>query len=127
MNYGRLVRQVVLGGIFAALLLAPSLKLPGGAKLGLGGPAAAQARFAIDSFYDELAPYGEWVRHPRHGYVWLPINVSENWRPYTIGHWVYTNEYGWDWDSYEPFPWAVYHYGCWGYPPAYGLYWVPGE
>jgi hypothetical protein len=101
-------------------------RLPGGA-LNLGGPAAAQEAIDVDYFYDQLDPYGEWVWHPRYGYVWLPGNVRESWRPYTVGHWVYTDEYGWYWDSYEPFAWAVYHYGRWGYDPDYGWFWVPGD
>ena len=40
---------------------------------------------------------------------------------------LYTEEYGWYWDSYEPFAWAVYHYGRWGFDPAYNWYWVPGD
>ena len=53
--------------------------------------------------------------------------VSDNWRPYTVGRWTSTDEYGWYWDSYEPFAWAVYHYGRWGYDPDYGWFWVPGD
>ncbi len=65
--------------------------------------------------------------HPRFGYVWLPEDVSPDWRPYTVGHWVSTEEYGWYWESNEPFAWAVYHYGRWGYDPDYGWFWVPGD
>jgi hypothetical protein len=101
--------------------------LPGAAKLGFSGSAAAQVYVDIDYFYDELDPYGEWVWHPRYGYVWLPGAVREDWRPYTMGHWIYTDQYGWYWDSYEPFAWAVYHYGRWGYDPGYGWFWVPGD
>jgi hypothetical protein len=82
---------------------------------------------AIETFYDELSPYGDWVYNQRHGYVWLPGRVSEGWRPYTVGRWINTAEYGWYWDSYEPYAWAVYHYGRWGYDPGYGWYWVPGD
>jgi hypothetical protein len=113
----------------AAVTLVAALsvpQLPGGA-LNLGGPAAAQEGVDVDYFYDQLDPYGQWVWHPRYGYVWLPGNVRESWRPYTVGHWVYTDEYGWYWDSYEPFAWAVYHYGRWGYDPDYGWFWVPGD
>jgi hypothetical protein len=108
----------------AAALSVP--RLPGGVT-NLGGPAAAQQSIDVDYFYDALDPYGEWVWHPRFGYVWLPGNVRDDWRPYTVGHWVYTDEYGWYWDSYEPFAWAVYHYGRWGYDPDYGWFWVPGD
>ncbi|ODR97432.1 hypothetical protein AUC69_12550 [Methyloceanibacter superfactus] len=109
------------------MAFAVAMSLPGTAKVGLGGPAMAQAGFAIEEFYDELAPYGEWVAHPSYGYVWLPRTVAPDWRPYTVGQWVSTDEYGWYWDSYEPFAWAVYHYGRWGFEPTYGWYWVPGD
>ena len=111
----------------AALLATPGLPVPGADRLGLGGSALAQENIDIDTFYDELEPYGQWVWHPRFGYVWLPEDVSPDWRPYTVGHWVSTEEYGWYWESNEPFAWAVYHYGRWGYDPDYGWFWVPGD
>ena len=94
-----------------------------------GGPAApyAAAEFEIEEFYDALAPFGDWVADERFGYVWYPNAVQQGWRPYTVGNWVYTEEYGWYWDSPEPFAWAVYHYGRWGYDEEYGWYWVPGD
>ena len=127
MRHGHTMRRTLMGGLLALLAFAACVSLPGAAKTGLGGPAMAQDGFAIDQFYDELAPYGEWVYHPRHSYVWLPRSVPEGWRPYTIGQWVSTEEYGWYWDSSEPFAWAVYHYGRWGYDQGYGWYWVPGD
>jgi hypothetical protein len=116
-----------MASLFALLAFAAGISLPGTAKLGLGGLAMAQGGYAIDQFYDELAPYGEWVYHPRYNYVWLPRAVDQGWRPYSVGQWLSTNEYGWYWDSYEPFAWAVYHYGRWGYEYDYGWYWVPGD
>jgi Family of unknown function (DUF6600) len=120
--------KTILGALgVAALLAAPGVPVPGADRLGLGGTALAQETIDIDSFYDELSPYGQWVWHPRFGYVWLPEDVSPNWRPYTVGHWVSTEEYGWYWESPEPYGWAVYHYGRWGYDPDYGWFWVPGD
>ncbi len=127
MTQERTVKRVLRAGLFALIAFAAAVSLPGTAKLGLGGPAMAQDGFAIDQFYDELAPYGEWIAHPRYGYVWLPRTVAPDWRPYTVGKWVSTDEYGWYWDSYEPFAWAVYHYGRWGFDAGYGWYWVPGD
>ena len=127
MRRGWALRRALMAGLLALLAFAPGLTLPGTAKLGLGGPAMAQDAFDIDQFYDALAPYGEWVQHPAYGYVWLPLAVQENWRPYTVGRWIDTDEYGWYWDSPEPFAWAVYHYGRWGFDPQYGWYWVPGD
>ena len=121
------LRSILAALVWAALLAAPGLPLPAADRLGVGGSAAAQESIDIDTFYDELAPYGQWVWHPRFGYVWLPETVSDNWRPYTVGRWTSTDEYGWYWDLYEPFAWAVYHYGRWGYDPDYGWFWVPGD
>jgi uncharacterized membrane protein YgcG len=101
--------------------------LPGAGQVGFTGSAAAHEIVDVDYFYDELDPYGEWVWHPQYEYVWLPGNVREGWRPYTVGEWVYTEDQGWFWDSEEPFAWAVYHYGRWGYDPDYGWFWVPGD
>jgi len=79
----------------------------------------------VGFFYNELSPYGEWVRHPYYGWVWFPRNVLPNWRPYSIGRWV-ESDYGWTWISDEPFGWATYHYGRWAWDPQIGWLWVPG-
>jgi len=79
----------------------------------------------VGFFYDELSPYGEWVRHPRYGWVWFPRHVPAGWRPYSLGRWV-DSDYGWTWDSYEPFGWATYHYGRWAWDRQVGWLWVPG-
>jgi hypothetical protein len=76
-------------------------------------------------FYRELAPYGQWLRHPYYGWVWFPSAVGYDWRPYTVGRWVNTN-YGWTWVSYEPFGWATYHYGRWAFDRQIGWIWIPG-
>lgn len=76
-------------------------------------------------FYDQLAPYGQWVNYGNYGYVWIPSAVP-NFTPYSSeGHWVYTT-YGWTWVSDYPWGWAVFHYGRWSYDNAYGWFWVPG-
>jgi hypothetical protein len=78
-----------------------------------------------EPFYDDLAEYGEWVYVSGPGWVWSPYNTPTGWRPYQLGHWVYT-DYGWTWASDESFGWAVYHYGRWCNDPEYGWVWVPG-
>lgn len=93
----------------------------------IGSTAHAQARISVGIFFDRLQPHGRWVHHRSHGYVFVPAGVGRNWRPYTVGHWVYTNDYGWYWVSEEPFGWATYHYGRWGYSRTLGWYWVPGN
>ena len=76
-------------------------------------------------FYVQLAQQGEWIEIDRDVFVWRPMNVSYSWRPYSSGKWIYS-EYGWYWDSYEPFGWATYHYGRWYYDDYYGWVWMPG-
>jgi hypothetical protein len=75
-------------------------------------------------FYDELAPYGLWVSHGPYGYVWIPRYVGYSWRPYTQGHWVWT-DYGWTWVSVERWGWIAFHYGRWGWDRRLGWFWVP--
>jgi len=89
---------------------------------------AAQAATDVDLsfFYDRLAPYGDWVEHPRYSWVWCPRDVSVEWRPYTDGHWVYTDEFGWLWESDQPWGWACFHYGRWDWDDQLGWFWVPG-
>jgi hypothetical protein len=79
----------------------------------------------VGFFYNELSPYGEWVRHPQYGWVWFPRHVNAGWRPYSLGRWV-ESDYGWTWVSDEPFGWATYHYGRWAWDPEVGWLWVPG-
>ena len=79
----------------------------------------------VSYFYEALEDGGVWMNHPRYGDVWQPY-VDENWRPYTLGRWAYSDDYGWTWISDEPFGWAVYHYGRWSRDGDYGWLWVPG-
>src|ERR1043166_1340907 len=88
--------------------------------------ASAATEVDINLFFTSLSPYGSWVPSPDYNYVWVPTQVDANWSPYTNGHWVYTDRYGWYFVSDEPFAWVVYHYGRWGYDPLVGWYWVPG-
>jgi hypothetical protein len=98
----------------------------------LGSPASAQfysqqhsrAQVDVGTFYDGLAPYGDWIEMPNYGWSWAP-RVERGWRPYTRGQWVMTDD-GWFWDSDEKFGWAAYHYGRWVNDPYYGWVWVPG-
>ena len=76
------------------------------------------------NFNQMMGQYGRWVRVSPFGRVWRPY-ASHGWRPYTYGHWIYT-EYGPYWEGYEPWAWAAYHYGSWIFDPRYGWAWVPG-
>lgn len=92
-------------------------------------PNEAQAENAVgvsfQVFYDELMPYGDWVKDGRHGYVWLPA-VYEDFHPYgTNGHWVNTS-YGNTWVSDYDWGWATFHYGRWYFDDNYQSWaWVP--
>lgn len=86
---------------------------------------ARHAEVNFGFFYSSLNPYGEWIQIDYDLVVWKPYRVTHNWTPYSVGHWEYTN-YGWYWESYEPFGWATYHYGRWYYDNYYGWVWVPG-
>ena len=95
--------------------------------LGAAIPSAqAQQPVPLDFFYDNLAPYGSWQEVGDYGYCWQPYDVDPGWQPYSNGRWVYT-DVGWTWDSYEPFGWAVYHYGRWANLNGIGWIWVPGN
>jgi len=91
-------------------------------------PVAAQTGVAVsfEYFHDQLAPYGRWYDHPRWGPVWHPIQVERDFRPYYRGHWVYTVEFGWTWESNYLWSDIVFHYGRWLYDPYDGWFWVPG-
>ena len=84
----------------------------------------AQGSVSLQVFYDELQPYGTWMDHGQHGYVWIP-RVEPGFTPYaTSGHWIYT-EYGNTWVSDYEWGWAPFHYGRWAYDDFYGWIWVP--
>jgi hypothetical protein len=128
---GRLKSMATKGLLTVACAAVAFAGLPGfsggGAGLSVPPTASAQEARSVESFYDELSPYGDWVEHPGNGYVFIPTGVSPDWRPYTVGQWIWTDEYGWYWESEEPFGWATFHYGRWGYDDDYGWYWVPGD
>ena len=77
-------------------------------------------------FEQPLSPYGRWVTVANYGRAWVPANVAQGWRPYTLGHWVWT-DCGWAWVSDEAFGWATYHYGRWMLTAQFGWVWVPGS
>ena len=95
--------------------------------LGPGFTGAAQAASEdVAMFYDDLSQLGQWVEYENYGPVWRPTGVPEDWRPYTNGRWVPTND-GNVFESEEPWGWATYHYGNWMPTEASGWVWVPGR
>ena len=68
---------------------------------------------SMQTFYDELTPYGTWIQDPQYGYVWRPDVDQNEFRPYyTNGRWAMT-EYGNTWVSNYDWGWAPFHYGRW--------------
>jgi hypothetical protein len=93
-------------------------------------PAAAQVEPISVEFRSALEPYGSFQNVQRWGEVWVPNNVPRDWRPYTVGHWVYSDDYGWYWASDQseaPWGWIVFHYGRWVFIDDLGWVWVPGR
>ncbi|MFN4140857.1 DUF6600 domain-containing protein [Aestuariivirga sp.] len=118
------IRHILAGTAIASLALVGGSIAPPGLSFVPQAEAAVSISFSV--FYDELSAHGSWVNY-NDAYVFIPANVGSDWRPYTLGHWVYTDRYGWTWVSDEAFGWATYHYGRWGYAEDIGWYWVPGK
>jgi probable HAF family extracellular repeat protein len=95
-------------------------------RLAQGQPVSESDEGDYDVFYNKLSSdEGSWVEAGDYGYCFRP-RVSEDWRPYRDGHWVWTDR-GWYWDSNERFAWATYHYGRWVDIGGTGWCWVPGD
>jgi hypothetical protein len=78
-------------------------------------------------FRQYLEPHGSWIEVEQYGVCWQPHNIAPDWKPYTLGHWDYTDDSGWLWASDEPFGWCCYHYGRWAFTSSFGWVWVPGR
>ncbi|RZK50714.1 MAG: hypothetical protein EOO99_00645 [Pedobacter sp.] len=93
---------------------------------GTTGIAKAQGEdISLQTFYDELAPYGVWINDPQYGYVWRPDVDQNEFRPYyTNGRWAMT-EYGNTWVSNYDWGWAPFHYGRWVYNRYNQWLWIP--
>jgi hypothetical protein len=112
-----------------SLALAMAVMVAVASALAAPPSASAQGRHAdYSEFYQALEPFGRWFEHPRWGLVWWPnAQQDEDWRPYSRGQWVYTEEHGWYWEADEEWGWATYHYGRWVLDERYGWLWVPGN
>ena len=108
------------------------IKLPAivlGLMLLLTGTAqrvmAQDEDISLQSFYDELSPYGTWIQDSQYGYVWRPDVEQSDFRPYySNGRWVMT-EYGNTWVSDYDWGWAPFHYGRWVYNRYSQWVWIP--
>src|ERR1700687_6013949 len=86
-----------------------------------------RAQEMMGEFRETLGAYGRWIEHPRWGAVWVPAGISGDWRPYRLGHWVYTDEWGWYWVADEEWGRIAYHYGRWVRDRELGWIWLPGS
>ena len=120
--------KIWLAAAAAAVLMSAGLNPAGSPRLNVLGEAMAQTGIRVDFgyFYDELAPYGDWRQVEPHGWVWYP-DVAQDWRPYTVGYWVFTDDYGWTWIAADPWGSIPFHYGRWFYDGDSDRWaWVPG-
>ena len=80
---------------------------------------------SMQTFYDELSPYGTWIQDPQYGYVWRPDVDQNEFRPYySNGRWAMT-EYGNTWVSNYDWGWAPFHYGRWVINSYRQWIWLP--
>jgi len=113
--------------VFAALA---TLLVTATAVVAPPGEATAQEVRITAELRPVLQRYGRWERHPRWGEIWIPAHRTATWRPYQVGHWVYTDEWGWYWVSNEEeadWGWVTYHYGRWVFERPVGWIWIPGD
>lgn len=91
-------------------------------------PFNAKAQYedvSLETFYEELSPYGEWIYDQKYGYVWRPDVDQDEFRPYySNGHWEMT-KYGNTWVSHYDWGWAPFHYGRWMHHSRKGWLWIP--
>ena len=80
----------------------------------------------VRPYYRELSANGNWVWVDDYGYLWQPVDVAPDWRPYNDGYWAYGPR-GYFWVSHERWGWAPYHYGRWSWLSGYGWCWSPGR
>jgi len=116
------IRALLIAGVAVCAIASPLADI-------CVAPAAAQRVSLSAEFRTALEPYGAWQHHRRWGEVWIPSRVARDWRPYTVGHWVYTQDYGWYWASDEQeAAWGLvtYHYGRWVFDDEVGWMWIPG-
>lgn len=109
------------------LIKFPAMML--GLLLGIAGTTeSAKAQYddvSLQTFYDELSPYGTWINDPEYGYVWRPDVDQDEFRPYySNGRWAMT-EYGNTWVSNYDWGWAPFHYGRWIYNRYNRWVWIP--
>ncbi len=90
-------------------------------------PAPVSLPPQVNSFYQQLQPYGTWMQVADVGWCWQPsvVIATPTWQPYADrGRWLHT-DCGWYWQSDYAWGWAPFHYGRWVQHARSGWLWVP--
>lgn len=119
LNFRAMETKLKFRNYLPGLILVLSLLLPSQSK------AQYDDDVSLETFYEELSPYGVWINDPQYGYVWRPDVDQDEFRPYyTNGHWEMT-QYGNTWVSNYDWGWAPFHYGRWIFHKRRGWLWIP--
>ena len=119
LNFRAMETKLKFSHYLPGLILILSLILPSQLK------AQYDDDVSLETFYQELSPYGVWINDPQYGYVWRPDVDQDEFRPYyTNGHWEMT-QYGNTWVSDYDWGRAPFHYGRWVFHNRRGWLWVP--
>jgi hypothetical protein len=122
MHASKTIRALLIAGVALCAIAGPLT------NIGVTNAAAQTASLSAE-FRTALEPYGAWQHHRRWGDVWIPSRVGRDWKPYTVGHWVYSQDYGWYWapgDQEAEWGLVTYHYGRWVADDEFGWMWIPG-
>jgi hypothetical protein len=122
MGASRLLRAWTLGPVLGAFAASACVTVRATSP-----PPPPPRQVTAITFYDSLAPHGEWIFISGFGRVWRPWRhvVGVGFIPYsTGGHWEYT-PYGWVFVSDWEWGRTVYHYGRWFLVPGEGWLWMP--
>ncbi|MGD1046259.1 MAG: DUF6600 domain-containing protein [Bacteroidota bacterium] len=111
--------------LFLSIFITANLLTPKSSAT--SNPVISDIGIQFGFFYSSLVPHGEWIKVESGTRVWRPFHIPHHWRPYLVGRWVWTDDYGWYWMSNEPFGWITYHYGRWYYDDYYGWVWTPDD
>lgn len=117
----------------AAAPAAPAVPVPAAATTALVSAVPDQVGVTSDTFYSNqsLKKHGRWIEVKKYGRCWQPTDSPPDWRPYSRGHFGYSDDGGYVWisdQSENEWGWATYHYGRWCRVPGVGSgwAWVPG-
>jgi hypothetical protein len=108
----------VLIRILFLLVFFDAVCVPSPESPAMPNPDLSDVEKQFGIFYSLSASHGEWIE------VESGARVR---RPYLVGRWVWTDEYGWYWMSDEPFGWIIYYNGRWYYDKEYGWVWLPDD